>query len=405
MRDLKAAWKSSALLAFAVVAVLVACQGDNAGGELPEVGDFREWDSAGVRIVEAPGEALLTVLPWEVDTVPDLELGEVESDGPEVFQSITGIVGLPDGGLVVLDAGSRELRWFDASGDHVGIAGGRGQGPGEFLNPVVLPQFQSDSLLIFDRARRAFTWVALDGSGERTARPDGRLFVGTPQTATDSRAAFRSARPSGSCPENEPCETSRVLRWVTLTGTLADTLAVYPRRMLSFRESGLPAVLLGSPFDQQGLAAMGPDGPVIEGDPHFELRQFDREGGLIAIFRVDGPVRDQTEDALDRYLQASPDSDRMRRVYNLMGLPDVLPAFQALHVDPLGWYWAELFRPGEAEPSQWLVFDREGRARGIVELPRELEVHDIGEDYILGRWTDELDVEYVRRHVLDRRRD
>lgn len=166
---------------------------------------------------------------------------------------------------------------------------------------------------------------------------------------------------------------------------MADTLAVYPRRMLSFRESGLPAVLLGSPFDQQGLAAMGPDGPVIEGDPHFELRQFDPEGRLIAIFRVDGPVRDQSEDALDRYLQGSSDSDRMRRVYTLMGLPDVLPAFQALQVDPLGWYWAELFRPGEAGASEWLVFDREGRARGIVELPRELEVYQIGEDYILGR--------------------
>ena len=207
---------------------------------------------------------------------------------PEVFQSITGIVGLPDGGLVVLDAGSRELRWFDAAGEHVPTAGRRGQGPGEFLNPVVPPQFQSDSLLIFDRARRAFTWVALDGSGERTARPDGRLFVGTPQAATESRAAFRLARPAERCVDNEFCEASRVLRWITLTGTLADTLAVYPKRMLSFREAGLPAVLLGGPFDQQGLAAMAPDGPVIEGDPHFELRQFDREGGLIAIFRVDG---------------------------------------------------------------------------------------------------------------------
>ncbi len=210
--------------------------------------------------------------------MPNLELGEVDGAGPTAFESIAGIVGLPDGGLVVLDAGSRELRWFDASGEHLRTTGGRGQGPGEFLAPSVLPQFRSDSLLVFDRARRALTWVALDGSGERTVRTVGQLFVGTARTATGSRAAFRSAPASEPCVDNEPCEASRLLRWVDLNGTVADTLAVYPLRMLSFREPGLPAVLLDSPCDQEGLAALGPEGPVVEGDPRFELKQFDPEG-------------------------------------------------------------------------------------------------------------------------------
>jgi hypothetical protein len=90
-------------------------------------------------------------------------------------------------------------------------------------------------------------------------------------------------------------------------------------------------------------------------------------------------------------------------MFELLELPEVVPAFQDLRVDHLGWYWANLFQPDEGGPSEWLVFDPEGRAQGIIELPRELEVHDIGEDYILGRWTDQLGVEYVRRHALDRR--
>lgn len=407
MKRMQTTWTGAARRipgALAAVAVLAGCAEDDTGREPLGAGEYGEWDSAGVRIVESPREALVTSLPFEVDTVPDLELGEVDSTGPTAFESISGIVGLPDGGLVVLDAGSGGLRWFDASGEHVGTSGGRGQGPGEFLDPVVLPQFQSDSLLVFDRGRRAFTWVALDGSGERTLRPAGQLLVGSPRMATSAGAAFRSTPSSGPCVENEPCETSRLLRWIDPTGSVADTLAVYPRRMMSFRERpGLPSVRLGGPFDQEGLAAVGPDGPVIEGSPRFELKQFDPEGGLIAIFRVDGPAREASQDALDQYLQGFSDPDRFERVYELMGLPDYLPAFQALHVDPLGFYWAELFRPGEAGASEWLVFDRDGRARGIVELPRELEVHEIGEDYVLGLWTDELDVEYVRRHALDRR--
>jgi hypothetical protein len=36
-------------------------------------------------------------------------------------------------------------------------------------------------------------------------------------------------------------------------------------------------------------------------------------------------------------------------------------------------------------------------------LPASFRVHDIGEDYILGVWQDELDVPYVRMYGLDRR--
>jgi hypothetical protein len=71
-------------------------------------------------------------------------------------------------------------------------------------------------------------------------------------------------------------------------------------------------------------------------------------------------------------------------------------------VDHLGWYWAERFRPGPDDPSRWLVFDPDGRARGVVELPRDLEVHDIGENWILGLRIGEDGVETVRRHRLDR---
>jgi hypothetical protein len=31
-----------------------------------------------------------------------------------------------------------------------------------------------------------------------------------------------------------------------------------------------------------------------------------------------------------------------------------------------------------------------------------MEIHDIGEDHILGVWKDEMDVEYVRMYSLDR---
>lgn len=41
----------------------------------------------------------------------------------------------------------------------------------------------------------------------------------------------------------------------------------------------------------------------------------------------------------------------------------------------------------------------------MVDLPGELEVHHIGQAYILGRLRDERGVAHVRRHVLDQQAD
>lgn len=53
-------------------------------------------------------------------------------------------------------------------------------------------------------------------------------------------------------------------------------------------------------------------------------------------------------------------------------------------------------------PAVWTVFDPGGRIQGLVETPPGLDVLEIGADYVLGRVTDELGVEYVHVWALDR---
>jgi len=45
---------------------------------------------------------------------------------------------------------------------------------------------------------------------------------------------------------------------------------------------------------------------------------------------------------------------------------------------------------------------RGGRVLGFVETPGGLSIFEIGEDYILGSTTDEVDVEYVQLWELGR---
>ena len=58
-------------------------------------------------------------------------------------------------------------------------------------------------------------------------------------------------------------------------------------------------------------------------------------------------------------------------------------------------------KPGETE-AYWSVFDPEGRLVGSLDMPDGVEVLEIGENYLLGLYRDEFEVEYVRAYGLTR---
>jgi hypothetical protein len=79
-----------------------------------------------------------------------------------------------------------------------------------------------------------------------------------------------------------------------------------------------------------------------------------------------------------------------------------MPAFDELRVDALGFLWVrDPLSPVDAEGT-WHVYGADGRWVGIVTTPTEIGVREIGEDYVLATWQDELDVEHVRLYALNR---
>ena len=50
--------------------------------------------------------------------------------------------------------------------------------------------------------------------------------------------------------------------------------------------------------------------------------------------------------------------------------------------------------------STWTVFDPAGRMLGELSTPPRFQVIQIGDDYVLGVWKDDLDVEHVRLYAL-----
>ena len=78
-----------------------------------------------------------------------------------------------------------------------------------------------------------------------------------------------------------------------------------------------------------------------------------------------------------------------------------LVAFVALVYGNL---WVQDFRPPSQEgPDMWTIFGPDGQALGRFETPENLTIYEIGADYVLGRTTDQLDVERVVLLSLERK--
>jgi len=172
------------------------------------------------------------------------------------------------------------------------------------------------------------------------------------------------------------------------------------------------------PFPRGGELVVAPSGELVGGpNDRFEIRWWDPEGRPTRIVRwpaADRPLTDDRVESRKREMRAqyerSIDDAEARRsflerldlVFENGKVPDVVPAFSELHLDPVGRLWVSEYlpSPGDGELTRWRVFSAEGRPLGTVETPAGLRILEIGRDRLLGVWKDDLDVPYVREHRI-----
>jgi len=92
------------------------------------------------------------------------------------------------------------------------------------------------------------------------------------------------------------------------------------------------------------------------------------------------------------------------------------PFFSAILVDAAEQLWVREYRKQEdgidrsapqpregGQPQRFNIFDREGIWLGSVEVPNQLQLTDIGTDYMVGIWRDDNLLESVRIYGLTRK--
>ncbi|MGD2218245.1 MAG: hypothetical protein PVJ64_15915 [Gemmatimonadales bacterium] len=378
----------------------------------PDGGDrFAVRDSAGIEVVESRAPSTGVTAAWSVDEEPLLEIG-VEDGPPEYqFSQVEGALRLPDGRIVVADAGSREIRFFDAAGRFQSAAGRRGDAPGEYRQIIALGYGPGDSIWAFDYGNRRFTVLTDAGEVARTLTLDPTLSnVGAVGRLANGsfvvREFWSSAGGDAAAIRLGLVRDPAAVASYAPDGARMDTIGLFLGREIYVGTEDGRGVMSTPLFAHGTSAAVHADEVFVGDQQNFEVGVHSADGTLRRIVRLpDVDLRvtgDDIERAIEQRLASVPEVQRarMRAQLDAMDVPATRPAYGRLLVDSQGALWVGDYAPYPEDPVLWHVFDRRGRLVTALQVPDRFRVFDIGADWILGVWRDDFDVERIRLYQL-----
>lgn len=396
-------WHGTSFLLW--VTIVTACS--NAGRNDGTIANTR--DSAGIAIVENQRSAWSREREWRLSAEPALTIGMRE--GPEEYQlfRVYGSVRLSDGRIVVANAGTGELRFFDSGGRHLRSAGQQGSGPGEFRALRYVFRIAGDSLLAWDSGSRRASIFDAQGVFQRSYSPapfaDSPFFVSMVAPLTDGTmiaGAFRF-RSAQDAVELGLSRDTLVLVHLDAGGELIATAGQYPGTEW-YTTSEYPRVDV--PFARGTFVEASGTGFYLGDDATYQISYHRPDGSVERIIRKAHDLIDVTTEAVQeqkrQWIEGIPLDRRqgVAQMFEDVEGPPTMPAFSEIKVDADGNLWVRDYQlPGDVPPD-WTVFRADGLMLGTVAMPDRLVVHQIGRDYVLGRWRDEEDVEYVRLYEL-----
>jgi hypothetical protein len=393
------------LLPILMLLPLVACGGGDASGGAATV-----RDSAGIQVVENRGGRWEEDGGWRLSDEPTLQIGVAEGDSLYQMDRVRTVLRLGDGRIVVANAGSHELRWYDAKGRHVASAGRQGGGPGEFQGLTALRRLPGDSILAYDMMAFRLSWFDPGGRFVRSIplQPVGQVpprFVD--RFADGSLLLSSSVRTLGNSTESGTRRDTVLWLRAGADGVPMDSLPVTPAGESSFQfvtaNGQIQSMnILSLPFMRNVHTAASGDRywQGITDAYELVLRRADGTPERIVRRAMEPvPVRGAYVDSLRR-VQVAENGPEAGKSLDRVQVPERLPAFERLLVDDGGGLWVQRTPWPGAVPAEWDVFDDEGKMLGTVTMPAGFRATHIGEEFVLGVWTDDDGVEYVRTYGL-----
>jgi hypothetical protein len=349
---------------------------------------------------------------WRLSSQPVLTIGASAGDTSSLFFRIVGLARLSDGRIVVANAGTHELRFYDELGEFIGSSGRAGSGPGEYGAISWLNVTANDSILIYDQAFRRISVLGGKGEYRRTfaLRGNGaQAFILVPEGvfADGSILAARNTFPAGDALVTGVVRNSVAYYRVDAQGEILDSLGQFPGLENYIRVSENWVSVSALPFARTPSAVTLGAELLVGNGATYSVAVYSSEGRLLRVMRrltANLPVGPGHIDAYKLHQLAGIQNAEQRaereKEFADVPFPETFPAFTAVRADSDGNIWVNDFAmTGEAVWS-WSVFDPDGHWLGSVDAPRGFTIHQIGADYVLGRSLDDMDVERVVMYRL-----
>jgi hypothetical protein len=373
----------------------VACDNTSIG---QATATFR--DSAGVAIVEnGPPDRVPTVAVADSDLI--LEIGGATDDVTRQLFRVEGAQVLSDGRMVVANGGSNELRYFDPDGSFLGAVGREGDGPGEFRYIGWATTCGSDSVWAFDIVHHRAEVFDLEGRYVRSFAfqwPDDQPPYG-PAACWNGVFSVLAFPTLGRRPPPGAFRPFQAVFTADRDGRPLGVQDTVPGSDRWGHERGSNH----AHFGKRSVHTIGPGGVYVGTGDAPEIRVYAPRNGVRRFIRWQAAQRSVTPQYIDRLRERefanarNPNHRRfLERWFAETVFPAAFPPYDRLTVDALGNLWVrEYLAPGDSSDT-WVTFDSEGRLVGRVTLPPGFWLFEAGADYLIGRWKDPLDLEYVR---------
>jgi hypothetical protein len=339
-----------------------------------------------------------------------LQIGIFEGDPEYQLYRTTGAARLPDGSIVVANAGTHELRFYDPAGRFVQAVGREGGGPGEFASLSSVWRIAGDSLVTWDWGNSRLTFFDATGRFARTVTltlvegrglplPVGRLSDGQLLVAA---IGF----PTPGVTSGVLQDTAALYR-CDAQGEPTDSLRQFPYSDLQLFETQHGPSVTRLPFGRATQVGTAGDGFFLGTADTYEIRFYSGDGTLRRIVRreqqrrplTDADIRRYKERRLDTASEMEKTRFQLERRLDETEYPATMPAYGNVMVGRDDNLWvADYVSPGES--GRWTAFDQAGRMVAALDTPPGFLVFEFGSDYVLGRSRDELDVERVQLYSL-----
>ncbi|MCY3943210.1 MAG: hypothetical protein OXG18_05535 [Gemmatimonadetes bacterium] len=389
----------------------------------PESSLTARSDSAGISITTALAPLWGPSEGWTIGDEPMVEIGEVSGPAEYLLDGVTGAVRLSDGGIVLGERSSGELRRYDREGTFAWRAAGPGEGPGEHQRLRFLFRLLGDSVVTWDIALGRVQVFGPDGRFARSSRiesPWAGLTARGVIGASDRHLVLTFSDYRGAPVGNVRWPGVRIAIYSLDDGTVRELMSV-PGAERNIERYGEQIAYTSYEFGKGPRWAIRPGQLAIVDTESFSVRSISLpDGATTAILRRDMPVREVTSEHVEAFVEqmahqnivyngySEEQAEASKPGWRKHPMASTLPVLESILLDAAGNLWVEPHTVyGAAKPPPD-VYAPDGTWLGTVALPSGrggLSASgglEIGDDYVLGVWRDEQGVEYVRMYALEK---